>query len=171
MQEANQDFLAAFQEVITDKIVLGSSRDDLLTETKTNQWLITLSHEQCQSLTSSDLLLLFERIIENRQQQLDQANTDYGMIFYLWFDEVALQLCFNLISDAHERLPFGCQLNVLSTPEPILERYLHFSFHEVIPWSQFQEVSEGRDGKDEENEYVLDVYQLKLSPHQPVTFW
>ena len=53
------------------------------------------------------ILILFERIIENRQQQLDQANTDHGMIFYLWFDELALQLRFNLISDAHERLPFG----------------------------------------------------------------
>lgn len=171
MQEAIQGFLAPFQDVRTDEIVIGSSRDDLLTETRANQWLMTLSHEQCQSLTISDLLTLFERIIENRQQQLDQANVDHGMIFYLWFDEQALQLRLNLISDSQERFPFGCQLNVLLTPESILDRYLHYSYHEAIPWDELHEVSQEWKADDGEKPFVLDVYQMKLTPHQPVSFW
>jgi hypothetical protein len=170
MQDANQDFLASFQEVITDELSIGSSRDDLPIEIKANTWLITLSHEQCQSLTTSDLLTLFERIIENRQQQLDRTKADHGMIFYLWFDEQALQLRFNLISDYHERLPFGAQYHVLSTPEPIFERYLRSSFHEGIAWSELQEVSEEWN-EEETKEYVLDVYQLKLTPQKPASLW
>jgi len=82
-------------------------------------WMIAFSDDQCASLTTSDLLGLFERIINNRQQQLDQAPVNHGMIFYLWFDEQAIQLRFNLILDFHEHLPFGCQLNVLSAYERI----------------------------------------------------
>lgn len=171
MQNANQDLLASFQEVITDELFIGSSRDDLPNEIRINKWLITLSHEQCQSLTISGLLTLFERIIENRQQQLDRANANHGMIFYLWFDEQALQLRFNLISASHEHLPFGCQLNILPTPEPILDRYLHYSYHETIPWSELHEVSQEWKADEEEKPFVLDVYQMKLSPHQPVSFW
>jgi hypothetical protein len=171
MQEAIRGFLAPFQDVITDEIVIGSSRDDLLTETRANQWLITLSHEQRQSLTPSDLLMLFEKIIENRQQQLDQTKTEHGMIFYLWFDEQALQLRFNLISDSHKSLPFRCQLNVLPTPEPILDRYLHYAYHAAIPWNELHEVSQEGKIDDGEKPFVLDMYQMKLSPHQPVSFW
>ena len=169
MQDANQDLLASFQEVITDELFIGSSGDDLPLE-MANKWWITLSHEQCQSLTTSDLLTLFERIIENRQQQLDRANADHGMIFYLWFDEQAFQLRFNLISDSHEHLPFRAHYHVLSTPEPIFERYLRFSYHESLPWSELQEVSEEWNDA-EEKEYVFDVYQLKLAPQKPILLW
>jgi hypothetical protein len=171
MQRTNQDFLASFQDVIGDIMFIGSSRDDLSAEIRTNMWRITLSDEQCEYLTTSDVLTLFERIVENRQQQLDQAKADHGMIFYLWFDEQALRLRFNLISDSHEHLPFGCQLNVLPAPEPILDRYLHYSSHETVPWSNLHEVPQEWRADDEEKAFVLDVYQMKLSPHQPVSFW
>lgn len=171
MQEANHDWLASFQDVREDAIFIGSSLDDLPAEIRTNQWLLTLSQEQCEYLTTADLLHLFVKIVANRQRQLDQAGCDHGMIFYLWFDEQALQLRFNLISDFHERLPFGCQLNILPTPEPILDRYLHYPYHETIPWEDLQEVSEGERAPDAEEPVVLDIFQLNLSPHQPVPFW
>jgi len=171
MQGENQDFLASFQDVVADTIFIGSSRDDLLTEIRTNMWRITLSQVQCEALTTSDLLNLFVKIVENRQQQLNQVNIDHGVIFSLWFDEQALQFRFHLVSDFHERLPFGCQLNILPTPEPILDRYLQYPYHETIPWEALQEVSEVEGDPDAEEPFVLDVYQMKLSPHQPVSFW
>jgi len=111
------------------------------------------------------------KVVENRQQQLDQGNSNHGMIFYLWFDEQALQLRFNLISDFHERLPFTCQLNVLPTPGPILDRYLHYPYHEMIPWDALHDVSRVKSDPDTQESVVLDIAQLKLSPHQLVRFW
>jgi hypothetical protein len=56
MQGTHQDFLAPFQVVIAETISIGSLRGDLSTEIQTNVWQITLSHEQCEDPTTSDLL-------------------------------------------------------------------------------------------------------------------
>jgi hypothetical protein len=80
-------------------------------------------------------------------------------------------LRFNLISDFHEHLPFACQLNVLSAPEPILDHYLRYSYHEAILWGELHEVAPDGNDDDLKKPVVLDVYQMHLPPHQPVSFW
>jgi len=171
MSKASQDLITLFEDVITDTMFIGSSRDDLAKEIRTNMWGIALSDEQCELLTTSDLLDLVARITKTRQQQLDQANGDHGMVFYLWCDQQALQLRFNLISDVHEHLPFACQLNLVTTPEPILDRYLRMPSHEEILRRGLQDVSEAYTDDAAERPLQLDVYQLRLDPHHPLPSW
>jgi len=40
------------------------------------------------------------------------GNARQGMIFYCWHDRQARQLRFSLVSSAHGRLPFACEIEV-----------------------------------------------------------
>jgi hypothetical protein len=165
------DWLASYYDVIEARIFIGSTENDLPAEIRTNMWGIALSEQECGYLTTADLLDLLTKVIENRRQQLDQANSDHGMIFYLWFDEQALQLRFNLISDFHKRLPFACQLNILMTPQPILDRYLRYPYHETMPRDALHEVAEVSGGPDTQEPVVLDVTLLRLSAQHETRLW
>ena len=117
------------ERAIFGDLYLGSSPDDLAHQIADNKWLISLSAEESCTLTAGILRTFLERVIANRQQQLDRANADHGMILYAWCDEQARQLRFNLISDCNERLPFGCQLHVVDAPDAIIARCLECQQH------------------------------------------
>ncbi|AOZ90756.1 hypothetical protein [Paenibacillus crassostreae] len=50
------------------------------------------------------------------------------MIFYLWFDWMASQLRFNLISNVNEHLPFQCEIEILDSMEEIINEFLEWPF-------------------------------------------
>jgi hypothetical protein len=158
------DPLADFDEIITDKIFIGTDTNDLQEEIRQNTWWISLSQQQVEQLTPDDLREFINRIIDNRRQQVLTAQTDHGMYFYLWFDEMACQLRFSLISDVHEKLPFGCNVNQIATPDGIIGAFLSSPYHRGIPVTEFvEEPLNVTDVVESSSEiFTLDVYVVHL---------
>ncbi|WP_210190653.1 hypothetical protein [Paenibacillus uliginis] len=55
------------------------------------------------------------------------------MIFYLWFDQLACQIRFNLISVLHKKLPFQCDVEIVEHMDDIILTFLNSPFHDGIP--------------------------------------
>ena len=159
-----QEYFEDLKEIITDKIYIGNSVIELDEEIRNNEWLISMSQELCEITKKEDFLEFFEAVIENRKEQVLNSNKNHGIVFYLWFDEQACQLRFNLISDFHKELPFGCKLKIIDNPDEIIEDFLNVNYHNGIPLEDFVDVTEENDNNKEieETEYVLKVYRLDI---------
>ncbi|WDH96910.1 hypothetical protein PUW24_22645 [Paenibacillus urinalis] len=119
-----EQYFKNLEDVITDPIFIGTSIHDLNKEISNNMWAISLEEEIAKELRIEDFLNFFNRLLANREYQVRKANKKQGMIFYLWFDAMASQLRFNLISGDHGQLPFKCELELIDHMVPILEDLL-----------------------------------------------
>ena len=94
--------------------------------------------------------------------------TQIKVIFYAWFDEQAGQLRFNLLSDVHEDLPFGCRIRKHTTLTPILKQFLESTTLDGIPFDELiiEDISTDDVTAQEEIEppsnFVLDVFVTPL---------
>lgn len=149
-------------EIVNDTLFVGDSIDDLQTEVAQNAWSISMSDYEKLSLTADDLQEFLDAVLINRASQLRQVDVDHGLIFYVWFDAQALQLRFSLISDFHEKLPFGCQI-VESELRPIIEAFL--SSRDAIPYHDLT-ITDIDDITAEviATEYALPVHQKHIAP-------
>ena len=159
-------FVDHLANVLTDRIYIGSSEADVDEEIRQNMWRISITEEDAKTLSQEDFLTFISEVISDRRTQIEEARTGHGMIFYLWFDEQACQLRFNLISDFHRRLPFECRLEPLGSPEPIIRSFLESSYHGGIPWSEVEEVLPGEEIPEvTPAQFVLPVY-TDIIPHR-----
>lgn len=78
------------------------------------------------------------------------------MFFYVWFDVLAVQLRFSLISTMHEKLPFGCKLEILDDIQPIIASFLNNPYRNGI------RLKEDIGENQEEEEHVLPVFLLTI---------
>jgi len=143
---SKQDFFRELDEIIAEPIFVGDSVDDLKEEINVNMWWIGATAEVLETLSVNEILDFIVQLTDNRREKMRQANTDHGMYFYLWFDDQAGQLRFNLISDFHTDLPFGATLNIIDTPVAIVGDFL----------TQYVAPSPRPDP------YVLDVFMAHL---------
>ncbi len=149
-------------DVVEDRIYIGSSDADLEEEVRRNMWSISITGQQAKTLSKEDFLAFISEVISDRKQQVEDAG--HGMIFYLWFDEIACQLRFNLISDFHLRLPFESRLQPIETPELIVRRFLESKCHDGIPLSELREVGPDEDSPEPDPaQFVLPVYVEMIS--------
>lgn len=89
-----------------------------------------------------------------------------GAIFYVWYDEQALQIRTNVLSGKDRPLPFYCSKVVsLDSPDSILQSYLADAkkYGNIIPFDEVEFISEGEDhdeevDEDEEIEHTAYVY-------------
>jgi hypothetical protein len=149
-------FLQHFADVIEDELFIGTSTQDLQQEIQQNMWLMSKPTGFDESI--QDWLNLINHIIDNRKQQI--AASGYGMIFYLWFDEQASQLRFNLINDSHKFLPFSSNIELVPSFYKIVEAFWTFHYHDGIP---FSELDDNPEATDDISSYVLKVYKLHLT--------
>lgn len=150
------EYFKNLEDTITDPIFIGSSKEDLDKEISNNMWRISLEQELASRININDFVDFFSMVIDNRQNQIKVSSGQHGMTFYLWFDRMASQLRLNLISTIHQRLPFGCELELLDRMEPILYEFLAYPFLNGLPIEGYS------DGSDEKP-YVLKVYVKKLN--------
>ncbi|MNM40334.1 hypothetical protein D3C81_511350 [compost metagenome] len=146
------------EEIIISPLFIGSSKNDLSEEISNNMWRISLEQDLDSVIRIEDFLLFFDKLIENRQRQIMESNNQQGMIFYLWFDWMASQLRFNLISRVHERLPFQCELELIENMEPILKEFIEFPYLNGLPIGDDPNVLM----ESEEGPYLLKVYKRDL---------
>jgi len=159
-------FFDSLAAIIGDPMYIGRSSADLDQELRTNTWSISCSLEQAQQLTLNDFLQFFEQVIENRRQQLQAAQSVYGMLFYLWYDEQAIQLRFGLISDFDGYLPFSASVNRVPSMVSIIEEFLLSHHHDGIPWQELEiddfDATAPILHPDDDLKPILDVFVLNL---------
>ena len=153
------DYFESLNEIVDDKIFIGKSLNDLNTEISNNMWRIGIERETVETVSISDFIVFFEKVIDNRQQQINSSLSNHGMSFYVWVDHQAGQLRFNLISDLHSKLPFGCDIEMTTNLETIIEEFLNSPFLEGISVEENIEDGERMD----EGSFVLKVYLKCLS--------
>ena len=157
-----REFLAELEDIIHDTIFIGGDTDDLNHEISSNMRGISMNQAFIDQCSVSELMDFFHRVIGNRKQQILNSKHEHGMLFYVWFDWMALQLRFCLISEFHEKLPFGCEIKILDELEPILHEFIDFPYHDGIPFEEGSEV-EGVEMENSENESKpLHVFLIKL---------
>ncbi len=129
-----------------------------------NMWCISLEGNLIESITLEQLKHFIDKLIENREQQLKNINFYRNVVFYMWFDQQALQLRFNIITGDVKSLPFVCKVQLHTTPESILNNFINI-VRDVAHFGDQIEFFNSEDGPDEdenEEEYILDVFVKKL---------
>ncbi|MEK4355108.1 hypothetical protein MKX41_30410 [Paenibacillus sp. FSL R5-0475] len=149
------EYFENLEEIITDQLYIGSSESDIQKEIETNMWRITIQPDLVKENLIDDFDNFINKVIENRQEQIDRSNSANGMIFYLWFDLMASQLRFNLISDVNKALPFACSIQYTGDKKEVLEDFINSSLHNGLP-------IEGYDDNFVEKEFVLKIYKKHL---------
>lgn len=126
-----------------------------------NMWVLSLDHDLQKALKIDDLIQFIIKLLENKNKQLKQLGIVCPVIFYMWFDEMAAQLRFNIISDFNDELPFECKISIISDPISILENFLYSFYHEGITWEELEELESEFD--EDQTEFILDVFAVKLN--------
>src|SRR5687768_17499019 len=89
-------------------------------ETYHNMWCISLESNLVENVTLEQLKDFVDTLIKKKEPQLKKINFSKNAVFYMWFDQQALQLRFNIITGDVQSLPFGCKIKLYAIPEPIL---------------------------------------------------
>ncbi|WP_145146613.1 hypothetical protein [Paenibacillus xylanexedens] len=150
---SKEQYFKDLEEIIHDVIYIGTSDSELQKEIQMNMWCISISEEMSNEVSLIDFRGFIMDVIANRQNQINHSNNQRGMIFYLWFDSMASQLRFNLISDSNKELPFRCKIQNVSEPDEIIDLFLKSNVYgDIIQDNE----------NDADNEYVLKVYTQYL---------
>ena len=151
-----------FKEIIESLIFIACDKKLLDTEISSNMWAISLDNKVMKDISIDKLLEFINNFVNKKKQQVSELNISCSVIFYLWFDEMASQLRFNIISDSHSKLPFGCELNIINSPQSILAQFLQSQHSPEISWNELEENIEDFDDA-EERTFVLDVFVTQLN--------
>ncbi|WP_205690294.1 hypothetical protein [Chengkuizengella sediminis] len=153
-----EEFLKELEEIIEDNIFIGNTIDDLDEEISQNNWSFSMTQELVQEFTVDDLKNFFDRLLKNRKNQILNANSKHGMIFYAWFEWQSGRLLFNLISDLHPKLPFGGKYKVVEKIETIITEFLNYPYHNGISIIEIE-----NDGELEENETINEPFNVYVT--------
>ncbi len=114
-----------FDFIIQDYIYLSGKRGfNVKNETYNNLWNIMLSDAFIKKATLADLQNFFHALLKKRKEQIKALPIKSDVTFYMWVDELGRRLCFNLVSGRNFFPPTECTLNIVKTPELILQKFL-----------------------------------------------
>lgn len=149
---SKKEFVEELNEIIEDPIFIGNSIEELFNETRENTWSVSMGQELANEFTIEEMVSFFTQVQTNRKEQIVQ-NSDHPMIFYAWFDWQAASLKFSLISEFHEKLPFGSPYKTIASIEPIIAEFLQFPFHDGFPVTEIHnEISDEMEEEEEVTE-------------------
>jgi len=151
-----------FEEIIESPIFIGCDKKLLDKEISHNMWVISFDNKIIKSVSIDTLLEFIQKLLNKRKQQLSELNIFCPVIFYMWFDEMASQLRFNIISYFNEKLPFGCTTNIINSPNPILQAFLASQENPEISWNEFEEIIDDTDDIEEKT-FILDIFVKQLN--------
>jgi len=160
-----EEYIISLEEIVRGELFLTNDVELQDKEISNNCWSISASQEIVDQLFLEDLEILFSRVKTNRLKQLNQSELDVGLIFYMWYDEQASQIRFNLINSNHKNLPFGVTVKLVKTQKEIIQDYLKSKYHDGIPLSELEEIkvdSEEDVIENDKNKNALNVYRELL---------
>lgn len=134
---------------------LSGTSSSLDQEICQNMWALSFKKSMHKQLTLATLNNFLEQLLKAKSQEISHSHAGKAALFYLWFDEQALQLRFNFISIQNKKLPFNCKLKLVDSPEPI--------FKNLMQSPQKIEIIEllgsaDDDTSEEIDDFVLTVY-------------
>lgn len=151
-----------FEEIIENPIFIGCDTRSLDKETSANMWAISIGDTIIKHMSTDKLLKFTDSLLSKKKQQLSELNISGPVIFYMWFDEMAAQLRFNIISKSSEKLPFGCEVNNINSPNSIVQAFLKSQQNSEISWDELQEITDDSD-EINDNPFVLDVFIVQMN--------
>ena len=156
-----------FEKIIESPIFIACDKELLDREISTNMWIISFDDRIIKEMSIDKLLKFTNNLLNKKKQQLSELNLSCDVIFYMWFDEMASQLRFNLISGLNKTLPFGCQLNIVDSPNTILAQFLQSQHNPEIGWDELEEITnEADESSNTEKPFILDVFVRKLNNNE-----
>ena len=157
------DQISDFDEIFASKIFLDAKTHDFEKETQQNMWCIALGDKALSWLKKEEILTFLDRVLKKRMDEVKRYSVKTAT-FYLWVDEQAVQLRFNIISRGINQLPFREPILLLQDPEKIVDTFLASLYHAGIPYDQFvsEQIDLGKIQIDEEK--PLNVFAIDLIP-------
>ena len=119
-----EEFYKDLLEIKTDKLFITDRTDLLEKEIETNCWSISVPPELSEVIGNEELIQFLADVKINRIEQLNQANANIDLIYYLWHDEMAGQLRFNFINKNHKELPFKASIETADSEKLVIRKYL-----------------------------------------------
>ncbi|OJW81082.1 MAG: hypothetical protein BGO69_03195 [Bacteroidetes bacterium 46-16] len=113
-----ETFFNALEDILSDTLYVTDQTDDVQKEISENCWALGIPR----GIDIEVLMSFFQKVKENRKAQLILSDIEVDLIFYLWYDEQACQLRFNLINTNHRELPFKCALDIVDNERTVIEQ-------------------------------------------------
>jgi hypothetical protein len=155
--------LEQFMRIIDDLLYLSGKQSE---EIYNNMWCITLEGDLVESINLEQLESFINRLIENRKQQLKYIDFQKDAVFYMWFDQQALQLRFNILTGNEKKLPFGCRIQLINSYDSILNNFIR-STKNVAQYAEeiqfFDKDDTDWDDDEIEEDYQLEVFVKNLN--------
>jgi hypothetical protein len=120
-------------EIAADPIVICP--DCIDAEAHGNLWSFALSPEQAAVVSVTDVEAFAAGVADGRRAWL-MAHRSEQMVLYWWHDAQAGQLRFSLVSAAHNRLPFGCEVAPAASIKAVAADWLGSPALHGIPWDE-----------------------------------
>jgi hypothetical protein len=163
------DYFNELSNYISDPIYLTDRTDEVRQEIEYNCWYLGATFDIIAQATITDFLEFIQKVKESYKNQLNNSQFDIDLIFYLWFDEMTGQLCFNFINSNHDKLPFACKLKHTDKQEEIIDKFRNSKYLEGIPHDELEEIDTPEKMAEIEciekmlkDNFVLTVYQEKI---------
>ena len=153
-----EEFFQDLEEIVTAPLFICSGKSEY-----DNMWCISISSDLAKIVTAEDFDIFFKKVISSRRTQAKALNPATSMLFYLWFDEQASQLRFNIISDTDKGPPFGCKVIHTTDCTAIFEDFLKYPYHDGIPIPvEYTIINDNSEIENNNKEYSLKVYCVEL---------
>ncbi|HSC25314.1 MAG TPA: hypothetical protein VLB80_03820 [Candidatus Babeliales bacterium] len=150
-------------DVVIDSSILITGKSILQEqETLNNMWILSIDYCTAKRISVTHFIDFLSSLLQNKTKQLIQANISNSAIFYMWFDELAAQLRFNIISNVNQKLPFGCQIEIINSPNLILEEFLTSHYHSGISWNELKQLDNTMNHDDDEKPFILKVFVVHI---------
>jgi hypothetical protein len=143
--------------VINSLIFLAHHKTIKDDETATNMWCISFEDTLLRTLSKKKFETFINTLINHRKEQLALMYKSQPATFYMWFDEMAEQLRFNLISGHVAQLPFGCIVKIVDSIDPIWQD-LKSCRNNGISWSELEFFEDEENDTSDQEAYILKVY-------------
>ena len=138
------------QKNLSRKLYFASGVDELDRELENNCFDLVLSARGSKKFSVPQICDLLTAIKDKQQ-----ADAPADLRYYLWYDALANALRFGFINAAHDKLPFGCKLQIVDSEAEIVQNFLASSAGNPLDMANLTDDI----NDDEEREFVLKVYQ------------
>ncbi|MDN2710266.1 hypothetical protein O0880_12625 [Janthinobacterium sp. SUN118] len=98
---------------------------DINHEAMSNMWRFSPTDEETPEITAADMRAFISKLVAARSSALAGEE----MLFYCWHDAQCRQLRFSLVSRAHGRLPFRCEVRETQDLALIVDRVVDGDWH------------------------------------------
>jgi len=158
----SEPFASWLADIVQDDVATGPNCGN-------DNWrTFSLSHKQARHVSTADIVAFIDAVIQTRDAFV-RSHAFPPMLFYVWHDEQASHLCFSVVQKSDGRLPFACQIEVVSSLELIADDFLKDPHHDGIPWSELTDVTHlhkeeisGSQKESEERHPPLKVWVREL---------